>query len=145
MGGISGTAANGGAYSIIVNGGYEEDEDDGDVIFYSGSGGKKDQAGKKLNKQVRTDANRALAQNIHSVRLVRVFRGSKAPGRLSPREGIRYDGLYRVIRERERVSRENFIYSCFELRRVSGQDPIDLSRPTADEVRELIRMTPHRN
>jgi putative restriction endonuclease len=38
MAGIAGTQADG-ADSIVVNGGYEDDEDRGDIIIYTGHGG----------------------------------------------------------------------------------------------------------
>ena len=57
MAGISGTATEG-ADSIVVSGGYEDDEDHGDEIIYTGAGGndprtKKQIADQTLDRQVR--------------------------------------------------------------------------------------------
>ena len=42
--GVSGTATEG-ADSLVVAGGYEDDEDHGDVIIYAGNGGRNNRTG----------------------------------------------------------------------------------------------------
>jgi putative restriction endonuclease len=56
--GISGTSV-GGADSIVVSGGYEDDEDYGDVIIYTGQGGNV--GGVQVEDQMFKRGNNALA------------------------------------------------------------------------------------
>ena len=46
QGGISGSAGDGGADSIVVSGGYEDDADFGDEIIYTGHGGRDPASGR---------------------------------------------------------------------------------------------------
>jgi hypothetical protein len=52
-----------GAESIVLSGGYEDDEDYGNLIIYTGEGGRDAQTGKQIADQVLTRGNRALALN----------------------------------------------------------------------------------
>jgi putative restriction endonuclease len=93
--GISGRAA-GGCDAIVVSGGYRADEDHGDVIVYTGEGGQDGFGGRQVRDQEFTGGNAALVAS-HDLGLpVRVIRGSRGDPAWSPREGYRYDGLYRV-------------------------------------------------
>jgi predicted restriction endonuclease len=60
--GISGTEDDG-AESIVVSGGYEDDIDEGDVIIYTGHGGRDPNSGKQVEDQQLTRGNLALAKN----------------------------------------------------------------------------------
>jgi len=93
--GISGNAAEG-ADSIVVSGGYEDDEDLGDVIVYTGQGGQDPVTRKQVNDQELTRGNLALARSRSLGRPVRVTRGANHASPYSPRTGFRYDGLFRV-------------------------------------------------
>ncbi len=92
---ISG-AADEGADSIVLNGGYEDDEDLGDVIIYTGHGGQ-DPGGRHVRDQTMTRGNRALAVSRDERLPVRVSRGPRV-GSYGPDSGFRYDGLYEVLR-----------------------------------------------
>ena len=95
--GIAGSLNHGGADSIVVSGGYEDDEDRRDVIVYTGHGGNDPNTGKQTSDQtVEASGNRALASNKYSGLPVRVIRGSGGDAETSPPSGYRYDGLYRV-------------------------------------------------
>jgi putative restriction endonuclease len=55
-----------GAESIVLSGGYEDDEDYSNVIIYTGEWGRDAQTGKQIADQVLSHGNRALALNqIH--------------------------------------------------------------------------------
>ncbi|MGW0522630.1 YDG/SRA domain-containing protein [Crossiella sp. NPDC003009] len=82
------------AQSIVVNGGYEDDDDLGDVIIYTGQGGNEEK--KQIADQTLTLGNKALAISYEQGEPVRVIRGYKGDPRFSPESGYRYDGLYRV-------------------------------------------------
>ncbi|XP_013789872.2 E3 ubiquitin-protein ligase UHRF1-like, partial [Limulus polyphemus] len=108
---------NEGSYSIVLAGGYEDDADNGEEFFYTGSGGR-DLSGNKRTAeqscdQTLTRMNKALALNCAAplnaktgaeaknwkegkpVRVVRSSKGKKH-SEYCPEDGIRYDGLYKV-------------------------------------------------
>ncbi|MFD5635232.1 YDG/SRA domain-containing protein [Streptomyces sp. NPDC127077] len=93
--GICGTAEQG-AESIVVSGGYEDDEDYGDVIVYTGQGGRDPDTGKQVRDQELTRGNAALVTSLTTGAMVRVVRGSGGEPQYSPETGLRYDGLFRV-------------------------------------------------
>ena len=72
--GISGTRAEG-ADSIVVSGGYEDDEDYGDLIVYTGAGGRDPQTGQQIADQDFTAQNLALVTSEAEGLPVRVTRG----------------------------------------------------------------------
>lgn len=92
--GISGSGKDG-ADSIIVSGGYEDDQDFGDEIIYTGQGGQ-NTSGQHVADQSLTRGNLALAKSQMEGLPVRVIRGVHAKNPNAPKTGYRYDGLYRV-------------------------------------------------
>src|SRR4051794_4132360 len=60
--GISGGEAEG-ADSIVLNGGYEDDQDHGDTIIYTGHGGNDSQTGRQIGDQALMAQNKALAKS----------------------------------------------------------------------------------
>ncbi|MGW4808471.1 YDG/SRA domain-containing protein [Kitasatospora sp. NPDC004272] len=95
QGGICGTRENG-AESIVVSGGYEDDEDLGDTIIYTGQGGRDERTGQQASDQQLTLGNAALVTSRTAGRPVRVVRGASGDPQHSPASGYRYDGLYLV-------------------------------------------------
>ncbi|WP_432930397.1 YDG/SRA domain-containing protein [Microbispora sp. CA-135349] len=100
MAGISGTAKTG-ADAIVVSGGYIDDADYGDVIVYTGHGGRDQSSERQVRDQKITDwGNAALVRSQLEGFPVRVIRGrhkkkhQQSP--YAPISGYRYDGLYRV-------------------------------------------------
>lgn len=93
--GISGSQSEG-ADSIILSGGYEDDEDHGDVIIYTGQGGRSEETGIQVADQQLSRQNLALVLNHERGLPVRVIRGSTHKSAFSPTAGYRYDGLYQV-------------------------------------------------
>ena len=93
--GICGRADEG-AESVVLSGGYPDDLDRGDVILYTGMGGRDHATGEHVADQQLMGPNRALARNVHTGRPVRVIRGAGAASKWAPDEGYRYDGLYRA-------------------------------------------------
>ena len=76
-----------GAESIVLSGGYEDDEDFGDIIIYTGAG---------RGDQTLTRGNLALAVSCNEGHPVRVIRGGRHNSKYSPEEGYVYSGLYYV-------------------------------------------------
>jgi putative restriction endonuclease len=93
--GISGSGEEG-ADSIVLSGGYEDDEDFGDVIVYTGHGGQDQVTRKQVADQELTRQNLALAVSMQRGLPVRVIRGSTHQSKFAPPSGYRYDGLYTV-------------------------------------------------
>ncbi|KAF8556214.1 SRA-YDG [Imleria badia] len=106
MAGICGNSVDG-AYSIALSSLYKDDEDGGDVIIYTGSGGRKRWSDSNPPKRLRLGPqtmdqswddppNKALIVSCLSGNPVRVIRSWRCPSQYAPVKGFRYDGLYRV-------------------------------------------------
>jgi putative restriction endonuclease len=93
--GISG-GADEGADSIVLSGGYEDDEDYGDAVIYTGHGGQDPTTRQHIADQQLTRQNLALARNKNLGLPVRVIRGHAHNSQYSPSEGYRYDGLFNI-------------------------------------------------
>jgi putative restriction endonuclease len=93
MAGISGSGSEG-ADSIVLNGGYEDDEDYGDVVISTGHGGNEPNSKRQTSDQVLKAGNLALAKSHIDRTPVRVIRGYEEPSPIAPRFGYRYDGCY---------------------------------------------------
>ncbi len=106
QGGISGRQEEG-ADSIVISGGYEDDEDNGDVIIYTGHGGRDTKTGKQAADQRLTRQNLALARSRTQDLPVRVIRKTSM--------GFRYDGLYNVEDVWQEKGKSGFIVYRFKL------------------------------
>ncbi|MFJ9456578.1 YDG/SRA domain-containing protein [Kitasatospora sp. NPDC101447] len=105
--GICGTGKRG-AESIVVSGGYEDDQDDGGAIVYTGQGGRNPDTGLQVDDQELTRGNAALATSMATGIPVRVVRGWMGDRQHSPTTGYRYDGLFRVVDYWHETGRSNF-------------------------------------
>merc|ERR1712098_902880 len=131
VGGIAGTAKDG-CQSIVLAGGYEDDEDNGDYFTYTGSGGR-DLSGNKRTAEQSSDqkldkSNAAIARNCKvsfnpkdggdagdkwregkPIRVVRNYKGRKH-SKYAPEEGNRYDGIYKVVKywPEKRIEEEGY-------------------------------------
>jgi putative restriction endonuclease len=110
--GISGSSFIG-ADSIDLSGGYEDDEDHGDVIIYTGAGGQK--YNKQVADQVLEGDNLALAKSKIEKLPVRVTRGHQHKNTLSPANGYQYAGLYYVDDYWKEVGKSGYIIWRFRL------------------------------
>ncbi|KAF9911712.1 E3 ubiquitin-protein ligase uhrf1 [Linnemannia zychae] len=110
MAGISGQAEVG-AESVVISGGYTDDDDMGFEFTYTGAGGN--HGGKQTRDQELTRANHGLAMtcdcSINTVRggiardwrksrPIRVVRGAHFMNIYAPQAGYRYDGIYKVVK-----------------------------------------------
>ncbi|KAL0322603.1 UNVERIFIED_CONTAM: Histone-lysine N-methyltransferase family member SUVH9 [Sesamum angustifolium] len=107
------------ATSIIVSGGYEDDEDAGDVIVYTGHGGQ-DKHNKQAVHQKLECGNLALERSMNYGVEVRVIRGFKYDGSISGKVYV-YDGLYRIIETWFDVGKSGFGVFKFKLVRIEKQ------------------------
>lgn len=116
--GICGSGAEG-AESIVLSGGYEDDIDNGDVIIYTGHGGRDPSSGAQVEDQRLDRQNLALAKNKALDLPVRVVRGYKHLSEYSPKTGYRYDGLYEVKDYWEAQGKSGFKIYHFRLVKIS--------------------------
>lgn len=108
------------ATSIIVSGGYEDDEDGGDVIIYTGQGGKERHFHRHSVHQKLEGGNLALERSLHYGIEIRVIRGFKYDGSPTGKVYV-YDGLYRIINYWLDVGKSGFGIYKYKLVRIAGQ------------------------
>ncbi|MBV1955951.1 MULTISPECIES: YDG/SRA domain-containing protein [Streptomyces] len=117
--GICGTKKTG-AESIVVSGGYKDDEDYGDVIVYTGHGGQ-DSSGNQNSDQSLNDSGNAALVTSHLEGLpVRVLRGHQSDSPYAPATGYRYDGLYRVTSYGSKLGIDGYLIWQFRLEAYDG-------------------------
>jgi putative restriction endonuclease len=119
------------AEAIVVSGGYEDDEDYGDVIVYTGQGGRAT-ARTPAKDQVLSKGNLALMMSRDQGVPVRVIRGFGGDKLQSPAEGYRYDGLYRVENGWIEDSRKGCKVYRFRLIKLPNEDQVTWSEPDND-------------
>ncbi|XP_037089787.1 E3 ubiquitin-protein ligase UHRF1-like [Pollicipes pollicipes] len=146
-----------GAFSIVLSGGYEDDVDNGDEFYYTGSGGRdlsgnKRTAGQSCDQEL-TRMNRALALNCNArindkegataedwrggkpVRVIRSYKLGKH-SKYAPDEGLRYDGVYKIVRYWPEKGRSGFLVWRYLMRR-DDPDPAPWTKAGRRRVLEL--------
>ncbi|KAL0863846.1 hypothetical protein Bca101_042964 [Brassica carinata] len=114
------------ATSIIVSGGYEDDEDTGDELVYSGQGGR-DKSGQQRQHQKLEGGNLAMVQSMHHGVHVRVIRGFEYDNEVSSKVFV-YDGLYRIVKSSLDRGKSGFDIFKFKLVRIQGQAEMGSAR-----------------
>lgn len=107
------------ATSVIVSGGYEDDEDTGDEIVYTGHGGQ-DKNSKHVFHQKLAGGNLAMERSMHYGIEVRVVRGLKYKGGASDKLYV-YDGLYKIEDSFFEIGKSGFGVYKFKLVRIPNQ------------------------
>lgn len=138
--GISGSAEEG-ADSIVLSGGYEDDEDLGDVIIYTGHGGQDPNSREQVRDQELTRQNLALAVSMQQGLPVRVTRGAAHRSEWSPEAGYRYTGIYRVTSFWHDRGRSGYNVWRFRLEKVPSTES---STSTSEESRSSGNQQPSR-
>lgn len=135
--GISGSSTEG-ADSIVVSGGYEDDEDYGDYLIYGGQAGF-DPNTKQQNEDAELSrGNLALVVSYNKGLPVRVTRGLGS----TRQHTYRYDGLYLVERWWVDRGKSGFRIYRFALRKIDDK-PIstpagELPLPTSNEEPDKV-------
>ncbi|KAJ9154094.1 hypothetical protein P3X46_027468 [Hevea brasiliensis] len=106
------------ATSIIVSGGYEDNEDSGDMLIYTGHGGQ-DKFSRQCMQQKLEGGNLALERSMRYGIEVRVIRGFKYAR--SFHKIYVYDGLYKIHDCWFDVGRSGFGVYKYKLLRIEGQ------------------------
>ncbi|KAF7191739.1 E3 ubiquitin-protein ligase ORTHRUS 1 [Pseudocercospora fuligena] len=138
--GIHGSAAIG-AYSVVVSGQYDElDKDAGDTIYYSGSGSHDNEDPNRPGES--TSGTKALNTSLTTRKPVRVLRTYQSTSRWTPTQGLRYDGLYRVVGVKRPKNAKGGLYEQFKLVRMPDQMPLDecKRRPSPQDLRDYDRI-----
>ena len=126
------------AESIVVAGGYEDDEDCGDLIIYTGEGGNDPNTGKQVRDQEMTRGNLGLARNIDTGTPARVIRSASPTGKGGP---YRYDGLFTVTEAAKQVGISGFDvyrYRLEVLTETKAPSPHSLPGGTTETERRSI-------
>lgn len=111
------------ATSIIVSGGYEDDDDHGDVLVYTGHGGRDPNLHKHCVDQKLEGGNLALERSMAYGIEIRVIRGVKS--RRSPVGKVYfYDGLYKVVDYWLDRGKSGFGVYKYKMLRIEGQEPM---------------------
>ena len=137
---VAGISGRGGAgvNSVVLAGGYEDTEDFGEEILYTGHGGRDPETGRQIAHQTLTKGNLALAVNAAHALPVRVIRGARQRSPYAPVAGYRYDGLYLVEGYWREHGKSGFYIWRYRLRKMgaaSGLQPRQgphAYRPSAD-------------
>jgi putative restriction endonuclease len=119
--GITGRRNELGAESVVLSHGYEDDADFGDLIFYTGDGGRDQTSLRQVADQKMTGRNLTLAKNVDTGTPVRVVRSVSG--------GYRYDGLYLVEEAWVSPGQSGFLVCRFRLRHARG-DTSSSAAPT---------------
>lgn len=111
------------ATSIIVSGGYEDDDDRGDVLVYTGHGGRDPNLHKHCIDQKLEGGNLALERSMAygiEIRVIRAVKSKRSPvGKV-----YFYDGLYKVVDYWLDRGKAGFGVYKYKMIRVGGQEPM---------------------
>ncbi|CAG8469649.1 1489_t:CDS:1 [Diversispora eburnea] len=148
-----------GSVSIVLSGGYPEDTDNGSEFIYTGSGGRDLKTGNKRTAEQSSDQELtktnlalavccdakvndikgAVAKDWKKGKPIRVCRSDKLKKhnpKFAPDEGIRYDGLYKVVRYWPEKGKSGFIVWRYEMRR-DDDEPAPWSPEGKKRIAEL--------
>lgn len=105
-----------GTAAIVLSGGYEDDEDTGDEIVYTGAGGSDVKSGKQIKDQIwKTAGNAGLLKSMDEGLPIRVIRGYSHKSPFSPKKGYLYAGLFSVVEAWEAVGKSGYKICRFRL------------------------------
>lgn len=118
--GIDGNAKEGSS-SIVLNGGYVDDEDSGDEIIYTGHGGNSPITKRQIEDQSwDASGNKGLLiSEMHGLP-VRITRGAGHKSVFSPIKGYKYGGLYHITEHYYEQGKDGFGICRFKLKKNSS-------------------------
>lgn len=129
-GGIDGNGTEGAA-ALVLSGGYEDDEDFGDIIIYTGAGGNDPGSKRQTADQTwKNSGNAGLLKSMDAGLPVRVIRGAGHKSEFSPKAGYIYAGLYSVVDAWLAKGKSGFNVCKFRLE-YSGGNP---KRRTVEQI-----------
>ncbi len=119
--GIDYERATGLSTAIVLNGGYKDDQDLGDVIIYTGEGGQNANRTEQVQDQDWSKGNGGLRNAQTAGEPVRILRGFKPKNPFSPATGYCYDGLYTVVSADLVPSSDGPLVCQFRLEAIPGE------------------------
>lgn len=127
--GISGTRA-GGADSIVLSGGYADDDDRGDYIIYTGHGGNDPDTRRQIADQSpEAPGNAGLITSFVQGLPIRVIRGPHRNSAYAPTAGYQYAGLFTVTSHWMNRGADGFLIAQYRLDRILEQAPLVTRMP----------------
>jgi len=121
QGGISGTEADG-AESIVLSGGYPDDEFSDDYILYTGSGERDKHTDVLIADQEMTGFNLALAKSCDDGLPIRVCRALEARRKRLPKGGYIYEGIFYIESYSQIIGVDGYRIWQFSLIRQSNSE-----------------------
>lgn len=115
MRGIGRAKDGSGLMSIVLSGGYIDDEDSGDEIVYTGEGGRDSVLKVQVADQTLEAGNLDLLRSFESSQPVYVTRGSGHKSPLSPKSGYTFFGKYYIQKHWIEKGRDGFDIIRFKL------------------------------
>jgi putative restriction endonuclease len=131
---VQGIAAEGSA--IVLNEGYVDDEDNGDIIIYTGQGGQDSKNVQVADQELRA-GNKFLARNYAEGIPVRVSRGPKLKSPYAPKKGYQYGGLYRIDHYWRDIGVHGFAIYRYRLIRIASQEIVPVPAAGDSPARPL--------
>ncbi|KAJ6794578.1 histone-lysine N-methyltransferase family member SUVH9-like [Iris pallida] len=123
------------ATSIIVSGGYEDDDDKGYELIYTGQGGQDRNAHKHCIDQKLQRGNLGLERSMAYGIEIRVIRGIKCDKSPTGKVYV-YDGLYKIVDCWFDVGKSGFSVYKYKLLRIEGQEEMgSLMMKLAEELK----------
>ena len=140
--GISGSE-NEGADSIVISGGYEDDEDLGSLIIYTGQGGRSNESKVQVADQMLTKGNKGLAISCEKHLPVRVIRKFNEKLDSSTKNSYRYDGLYLITKYWREKGKSGFNIWRFRLEKINykANEEIDFVETIVQEPDSEYRVS----
>ena len=134
-----------GASAIVLSGGYEDDEDLGDELIYTGAGGNDSNSKQQIEDQSwEHNDNAALLKSWDDGLPIRVIRGYKHKSPLSPKTGYTYAGLYGIVDTWKQSGKSGYKICRFKLQKLNNKSDyskIDNHLDHSTKEKKRIRTT----
>ena len=130
--------------SIVLSGGYVDDNDFGDMIIYTGEGGRDSNTGLQVSDQTLTGGNLALYNHYREGNPVRVSRGSNADSEYAPPTGYQYGGLFRIENAWTDIGRDGYKIWRYKFVKLSNSEiitPTPVQTPVAPQGSRITQRT----
>jgi len=115
------------ACSVVISGGYRDDDDHGETVKYTGQGGNNYKGDKRqLEDQKPKAGNKALINSYKRGKFVRLIRGHDVDTGWN--KIYSYDGLYKVTGYDLEVGQDGHKVYTFDLERMKDQLPLDTGK-----------------
>lgn len=122
--------------SIVLSGGYADDEDHGKIIIYTGEGGRDPNTGAQISDQEISGGNKNLVSAFEQGIPVYVIRGSGHKSPFSPSTGYEYAGEYFITEHWIEKGRDGFNVIRFKL--ISERETISIAGESTTETKRTV-------